>query len=410
MTVPSGWREDKRAKFRKVALDAGIIAESDPPERLVLVSEAEAVAEYCFQTTSGWHLRPNEQFLVCNLQEEWFEVSLLEHSSSSSMGHHSVVESTEVSLHLGLEGLYTGFKQLLESRYDWLWQRMQPQYQDEVVEIFRREIVPSYDGQGDVHLRLPEDILYALHRSNRAEIDRLLLEEGYLMIPERDLQDYVFDPIGNKMFDFVAENVPLQPHCMLYLVGQANQPYIVQKLRQMLGVHGIQVVLPPQPDMAIVRGAVYVGLQQHSSERHSHWWFGAASNASTGYKRMGLTPTKSDDGLWRFFPLIEKGASIQPIVQHRFSFVRQGLKETADHKIGLYATAHGDRSPAHIREGHVEELVVVNIPSFFSKWSIRNKVEVTMIVLFDEDIEVLVVAEKFHQRVTLPYPKENYPR
>ncbi|KAF9973991.1 hypothetical protein BGZ73_002713 [Actinomortierella ambigua] len=406
MTVPSAWQEEKRTKFRELAIRSGILTVSDPPERLVLVSEAEAIAEYCFRTTTGWTLRPSEQFLVCSLQEDRLEISALEHSSSSPMGRHSVVDSTQVSRHLGLERLEMNFKEFLKHNSYWLWQRMQPQYQDEVLQQFRQEIVPRYDGQGDIHLRLSNDIMATLPSGENIDFHRAHLEGGYLKLLAQDLRDYVLDPVVREMYDFVADNVPLQPHCMLFLVGQAIQPYIVQQMRRMLGVYGIEIVTPPQPDKAIVRGAVYVGLQQHTSERRSRWWFGVASNARSTRRRLGLRPLMEDDGPWELQPLIEKGTSIQPIVQHRFSFVYRVGGVMTDHSMGLYATAHGDTFPLHNREGHVQELVVVTIPCLFSKWPLRKKVEVTMAILFDEDtIDVLVMTDTLNRRVTIPYPK-----
>lgn len=66
LTVPAVWTEKAKITMREAAIQAGIVSETDPQDRLLLVGEPEAAALYCETFLEQYNLQEDDTFLICD--------------------------------------------------------------------------------------------------------------------------------------------------------------------------------------------------------------------------------------------------------------------------------------------------------------------------------------------------------
>lgn len=104
------------------------------------------------------------------------------------------------------------------------------------------------------------------------------IEDGALHIPCHELRQRVFEPVVNQVLDLIEEQIQLSNVKLdaIFLVGgfgQSTYLYrrILAEFRSRVGSIGV----PPRGELAVVRGAVYFGLNPYMvKERVSRRTYG----------------------------------------------------------------------------------------------------------------------------------------
>ncbi|RCH95049.1 hypothetical protein CU098_003290, partial [Rhizopus stolonifer] len=104
------------------------------------------------------------------------------------------------------------------------------------------------------------------------------IEDGTLHIPCHELRQRVFEPVINQVIDLIEEQVQLSSIKLdaIFLVGgfgQSTYLYrrVLAEFQSRVGFIGV----PPRGELAVVRGAVYFGLNPHMvTERVSRRTYG----------------------------------------------------------------------------------------------------------------------------------------
>jgi len=81
LTVPAMWTDSAKGVMRQTAIQAGLIQPSDPPHRLLLVSEPEAAAMYCEKKCEQFNLRHGDRFMICDAGGKMKDPRVLEQTN-----------------------------------------------------------------------------------------------------------------------------------------------------------------------------------------------------------------------------------------------------------------------------------------------------------------------------------------
>lgn len=60
------WSDRSKQAMRMAAIESGIIDKDDHPDRLMLISEPEAAAIYCEQTSDQFDMKDGDEFMICD--------------------------------------------------------------------------------------------------------------------------------------------------------------------------------------------------------------------------------------------------------------------------------------------------------------------------------------------------------
>lgn len=88
------------------------------------------------------------------------------------------------------------------------------------------------------------------------------LDDAVLCLPAQELKDMVFEPVIREILDLIREQLRQSPRCdAIFLVGGfGTSNYLHQRVEQEFGHLVGTVAMPPRAELAVVRGAVYFGL------------------------------------------------------------------------------------------------------------------------------------------------------
>lgn len=174
---------------------------------------------------------------------------------------------------------------------------------------------PQFEGDEEQFLRLPATLGLATVDDPAAGI-----EDGNLRISAEDLCEYVFEPVVQKVLDLIDAQIRQSQVRLdaIFLVGGFGQSEylrrrVIDEFSRRVGFIGV----PPRGELAVVRGAVYFGLNPRMvTERMSRRTYGVET-------RMVFEPLldppeqriAGDDGRvfckQRFSVYVQKGQRVQ---------------------------------------------------------------------------------------------------
>ncbi|KAG0255202.1 hypothetical protein BG011_005293 [Mortierella polycephala] len=227
LTVPAMWSDAAKNTMRRAAIGAGLIQEGDPPNRLILISEPEAAAMYCERMVDRFSLKHGDRFMICDAGGGTVDLIVFE-----------VNEPPGQTRHL-------------------------------------RE--PMFNGQEDVLMQIPQAT--GLEDLNDPEIG---LEEGVLCVPVEEMKAEVFEPVISDVLDLIQKQLhQSQQTCSaIFMVGGfGSSRYLEERVRQEFSHLVDLVAVPQRPELAVVRGAVYAGLNTKTiNMRVARRWYGVDAN------------------------------------------------------------------------------------------------------------------------------------
>jgi hypothetical protein len=141
-----------------------------------------------------------------------------------------------------------------------------------MMDTFVDLIKPQFDGVDDQFIQLPAAM--NLDSLNNPAIG---LEDGTLVVSAQELKTEVFEPVIRDVLALVEEQlVKAQTMQAIFLVGGfGSSNYLFERVQQEFGARVGLVAVPPRGELAVVRGAVYFGLNPRIvTTRIPRYWYG----------------------------------------------------------------------------------------------------------------------------------------
>jgi hypothetical protein len=173
---------------------------------------------------------------------------------------------------------------------------------------------PEFDGYEDHFLQLPASM--GLGDLTDEEIG---LENGSLHLPAEELRDYVFEPVVSQVLTLIDGQLNQSPNLeAIFLVGGFGQSnYLFRRVEEVFASRVGMIGVPPRGELAVVRGAVYFGLNpQVVTERVSRRTYGVETRMlyQPGLDPIEYSVVGADNRLFcrqRFSVYVHKGQSVK---------------------------------------------------------------------------------------------------
>ncbi|KAF9288394.1 hypothetical protein BGZ68_000355 [Mortierella alpina] len=355
LTVPAMWTDAAKGVMRQTAIQAGLIQASDPPHRLLLVSEPEAAAMYCEKKCEQFNLRHGDRFMICDAGGG--TVDLIVFQVDYSSGTRSLIEVTRGSgASCGSGFLDENFSMLVRhklQRYD-----LQPKAWAQIMEEFVFMHKPQFDGDDDAFISMPSSV------ANLVDLD-MRLEAGLLAISAQEMRELVFDPVVNQVLGLIDGQLVQSQQCSaIFLVGGfGSSPYLHKRVQQEFETRVPLIRYPPRPDLAVVRGAVYHGLtHQPIQARVARRWYGV--DTTRAYKAGDPVEKKyMQDGKYRvrdgFSVFVRPGQSIAVDECISKKYITHKYPEPLSSPLYVY---NGENQPEFVDSPGVQKLCDFTIP------------------------------------------------
>ncbi|KAI9280735.1 hypothetical protein BY458DRAFT_500210 [Sporodiniella umbellata] len=356
LTVPAIWPDQAKASMRKSAIQAGIIHESDPLERLELISEPEAAAAYCDHRYRSLSLGNGDLFMIVDAGGG--TVDLVTYIIEDETPPRTLREVTKG--HGGTCGsafIDQNMRRLLTLVLGDTGKDMPVCVFESMMDTFIEKIKPNYRGDEEHYvMEVPAAAL--------PYIDNDLLNENECMIFDRnDLENRVFAPVLNQTLDLVNDQLEKAGGYVnaIFLVGGfGSSTHLYEELKKKFDTNVVgEIAMPPRGELAVAEGAIYYALSpdlvttkilRRSYGVKAHLLF-----------RQGIDPESSavftSDGQkrcsTRFEAIAKKGRSIR--VDDKIA--KTYWVEYPNHtKVSLYSSDE-DTVPRYVTDQGVSEVV-----------------------------------------------------
>ncbi|KAI8889431.1 actin-like ATPase domain-containing protein [Backusella circina FSU 941] len=270
LTVPAMWSDKAKSIMRDAAITAGLILQSDHRDRLMLISEPEAAALYCEKKCEQFNLRHNDKFMICDAGGGTVDLIVFvidEHGSrklrESTKGHGQSCGSVFLDRRM---------RKLLKKKLNRYLSIILASAFEVMMEAFINDIKPQFDGIEDQYIVLPASI--NLGSLTDLEIG---LEDGFLCLTAAELKKEVFEPVICEVLNLCNDQLQKagQLQAIFLVGGFGSSNYLFERTQQQFSSRVQLIAVPPRCELAVVRGAVYFGLNPFVvTTRISRLWYG----------------------------------------------------------------------------------------------------------------------------------------
>ncbi|KAI8144226.1 hypothetical protein BJV82DRAFT_608771 [Fennellomyces sp. T-0311] len=272
LTVPAMWSDRAKAAMREASIRAGLVQRGDHPERLMLISEPEAAALYCEKKSEQFNLVHGQRFMICDAGGGTVDLIVFEIDQQPG-GRRTLKEVTNG--HGGSCG--SGFLDLRMREYIkhkfYHFGSINDSAMEHIMDTFVNIIKPEFDGYEDHFLDLPASM-----GLGDLTDESIGLENGSLCLPAQELREQVFEPVIEQVLQLIEGQLVQSPNNLeaIFLVGGFGQSnYLFRRVEEVFANRVGMIGVPPRGELAVVRGAVYFGLNpQIVTERVSRRAYG----------------------------------------------------------------------------------------------------------------------------------------
>ncbi|KAG0196930.1 hypothetical protein BGX28_009539 [Mortierella sp. GBA30] len=277
LTVPAMWSDAAKNTMRRAAIGAGLIQEGDPPNRLILISEPEAAAMYCERMVERFSLKHGDRFMICDAGGGTVDLIVFEVNEPPGQARHLREVTRGHGASCGSVFLDANMERLLERKFRRYRKGIKACGWASLMDTFVDMVKPMFNGTEDVLMQIPQAT--GLEDLNDPEIG---LEEGVLCVPVEEMKSEVFEPVISDVLDLIQKQLhQSQQKCSaIFMVGGfGSSRYLEERVRQEFS-HLVELIAVPQrPELAVVRGAVYAGLNTKTiNMRVARRWYGVDAN------------------------------------------------------------------------------------------------------------------------------------
>ncbi|KAG0198378.1 hypothetical protein BGX28_008195 [Mortierella sp. GBA30] len=277
LTVPAMWSDAAKNTMRRAAIGAGLIQEGDPPNRLILISEPEAAAMYCERMVDRFSLKHGDRFMICDAGGGTVDLIVFEVNEPPGQARHLREVTRGHGASCGSVFLDANMERLLERKFRRYRKGIKACGWASLMDTFVDMVKPMFNGQEDVLMQIPQAT--GLEDLNDPEIG---LEEGVLCVPVEEMKSEVFEPVISDVLDLIQKQLhQSQQTCSaIFMVGGfGSSRYLEERVRQEFSHLVGLVAVPQRPELAVVRGAVYAGLNTKTiNMRVARRWYGVDAN------------------------------------------------------------------------------------------------------------------------------------
>ncbi|KAG0202512.1 hypothetical protein BGX28_005000 [Mortierella sp. GBA30] len=257
LTVPAMWSDKAKDVMRRAAVKANLISEADHPDRLMLVSEPEAAALYCERACKQYDLEHGDRFLICDAGGGTVDLIVYDIASSTqgrrlsevTKGHGASCGSMFIDLNFG---------NLLIKKFASQGAGFPNDIIPTLVEIFAYQLKPHFDGVEDLYLALPRNRYF----DDIEDPAAIGIDDGYMCLKASELKSIVFEPVVKQVLELIQEQLSRAKDCSaIFMVGGfGSSTYLLNRVKQEFSGMVRIISAPYKPEVAVVCGAVYVGL------------------------------------------------------------------------------------------------------------------------------------------------------
>ncbi|KAG0327425.1 hypothetical protein BGZ99_007645 [Dissophora globulifera] len=276
LTVPAMWSDAAKNTMRRAAIGAGLIQEGDPPNRLILISEPEAAAMYCERMVDRFSLKHGNRFMICDAGGGTVDLIVFEVNEPPGQPRHLREVTRGHGASCGSVFLDANMENLLERKFRRYRRGIKACGWASLMDTFVDMVKPMFNGQEDVLMQIPQAT--GLEDLNDPDIG---LEEGVLCVPLEEMKAEVFEPVISDVLDLIQKQLHQSQSCnAIFLVGGfGSSRYLEERVRQEFSHLVGLIAVPQRPELAVVRGAVYAGLNTKTiNMRVARRWYGVDAN------------------------------------------------------------------------------------------------------------------------------------
>ncbi|KAF8488899.1 actin-like ATPase domain-containing protein [Gautieria morchelliformis] len=263
LTVPAAWDAKGCDIMREAAITAGLVQASRAGDRnwrdrLRIITEPEAAAVHCAHLTNLHHLKPSQNFMICDAGGGTVDlagykvIGLLQNLEIAEIAARSGANCGSLFLDLRFRELVST---LLADHPSHLDQASLAYF----MHAFSETDKLAYQGESD------DDTIFHFTCFNTDDTDdpSVGLINGELAIPGNLLRREVFDPVVNQVLNLIEVQLKQisQPLDALLLVGGfAGCEYLFKRVDAQFGQRIKVIARPSDADTATARGAAQYGL------------------------------------------------------------------------------------------------------------------------------------------------------
>ncbi|KAK3809962.1 MAG: hypothetical protein J3Q66DRAFT_378859 [Benniella sp.] len=274
--VPAMWSDTAKHTMRQAAINAGLIQESDPSIRLLLVSEPEAAAMYCETMVDRFEIEHGDRFMICDAGGGTVDLIVFEVSEPPGETRRLKEVTRGHGASCGSTFLDANMEKLLERKFKRYRNQIKANGWAAFMDTFIDMVKPMFDGQEDVLMQIPQ--AFGLEDLTDPDID---VEDGVICIPVQEVITEVYEPVISEVLSLIRQQLQQSRVCQsLFLVGGfGSSRYLEQRVRQEFSRSIGLIAIPIRPELAVVRGAVFTGLNTISVDvRVARRWYGVDAN------------------------------------------------------------------------------------------------------------------------------------
>ncbi|KAK3805241.1 MAG: hypothetical protein JOS17DRAFT_49010 [Linnemannia elongata] len=341
LTVPAMWSDKAKDVMRKAAIRAKLITEADHPERLTLVSEPEAAALYCKRTCKQYDLEDGDRFLICDAGGGTVDLIVYDiHLSSQGQRLSEVTKGHGASC--GSIFIDMNFRNLLIQKFGRSWAKFPKGIVPQLIETFAYQLKPHFDGVEDQYLALPRSDCF----DQIEDLGAIGIDGGYMRLKASELKETVFEPVVLKVLKLIQEQLIAAKECSaIFLVGGFGASnYLLTRVKQEFSGMVKTTAVPYKPEVAVVCGAVYVGLNPKMvTARVSRRCYGVAifEKFEDGVDPIALKVHRVEGVMCdnRFSVFVKKDQKVQvdECVTRFYSVTKQNSYDTGACSLRIYA-------------------------------------------------------------------------
>ncbi|KAH7034414.1 hypothetical protein BKA57DRAFT_521441 [Linnemannia elongata] len=365
LTVPAMWSDRAKNVMRQAAVKANLIKDTDHPDRLMLISEPEAAALYCERKCDQFNPGNGDRFMICDVGDETAELTVFEIAvttagrrlSEVTKGHSASCGSVFLDRHM---------RRLLEEKFGHHASNFPANIIPNIVDTFANAIKPQFDGIEDQFLLLPPSRCF----EDLEDPEAVGISDGYMVLTAAELKENVFEPVIKDVLSLIQEQLTQSKDCgAIFLVGGfGSSNYLYSRVKAQFCSQVGLISIPPCPELAIVRGAVYAGLNPRvATSRIARRCYGISSDQPFEKGKDPLAKRKFElNRVWcidRFLPYVKRGqkVDVDECISREFSFTKYS-EAPKDYRIALYATDTDNEPPRYTTDFGVFKLADIPIP------------------------------------------------
>jgi len=378
LTVPAMWSDKSKDVMREAAIKANLVTRADHPDRLLLVSEPEAAALYCKFKCEQYDLDHGDRFMICDAGGGTVDLIVYEIAMSSegrsmsevTKGHGASCGSIFIDLNFG---------KLLIEKFGKQCAMFPPSVIPSLVDTFAYQLKPTFNGVDDLCLTLPWNKCF----SELTELHAIGIDDGRMSFKASELKSRVFEPVVKKVLSLIQGQLDgAKDISAIFMVGGFGaSTYLLDRVKQEFGGQVRTISAPDKPESAVVRGAVYAGLNPKvvtARITRRCYGIGVMKSFNENIDPIELKVHRID-GIkcnHRFLPFVTKGQKVE--INECFTHTLDFEKDYNHiHELNIYSI-DGD-PPRYTKDSGISKLASISVPHpFKSSDSIGHKVGVVL--------------------------------